>query len=164
MKFKKTLLKIESIISGTAFSVLIIVTTMNVFYRIFFRKTFPWAEEVSYLFFNWAVFFGACILYSQQGLIAIDALVNRLPKKARRVVRALTFVMIFILCVGLIVWGVRFSINAWMRPTAILHIPYFFFDISIPLAATIMAGYSVDFFLRCIRGEEIEEVALQDRA
>ena len=164
MKLKQTLTLIEEIISGVAFSALIIVTTVNVFFRVLFLKTIPWAEEVSYLFFNWAVFFGACILYSRQGLIAIDALVNRLPAKPQHFVRALSFILIFVLCVGLTIWGFRFSMNAWVRPTAILHIPYFFFDISVPLSAIIMAGYSVDFFIQSVRGKDIEEVALQDRA
>lgn len=164
MKIRQLLLKIETVISGTAFTILVAVTAANVISRFLFMKSFSWTEEISHLCFNWAVFFGACILYANQGLIAIDAVVDRLPPKAKRVARALAFALIFLMCVGLVIWGVKFSLSAWVRPTAFLHIPYFFFDISVPLSAAIMAGYSVDFFIRVIRGEEIEETALQDRA
>lgn len=164
MKIKDLLYKIELFISGTAFSVLVLVTVMNVFSRFVLMKSFSWTEEISYLCFNWAVFFGACILYANQGLIAIDAVVNRLPKKVQHVVRAVTFAMIFVMCVILVVWGLRFSIAAWIRPTPFLQIPYFFFDISVPISAAIMAGYSVDFFIRSVRGEDIEELALEERA
>lgn len=164
MKFKETLLKIETVISAIAFAVLIIVTTANVICRLIFLKTLSWAEEVSYLFFNWAVFFGACILYARQGLIAIDVLVDHLPSKMRHVTRAISFALIFVMCVILVIWGVKFSINAWGRPTSFLKIPYFFFDISVPITATIMAGYSVDFFLQCVRGKDVASLALEDRA
>lgn len=164
MKFKETLFKIEAAISGLAFSTLIIITSINVVYRIFFLKTIPWTEEVSYLCFNWAVFFGACMLYSTQGLIAIDILVDHLPAKARHSIRAGTFLLLFVLCVLLVIWGFDFAIAAWVRPSSFLHIPYFFYDVSVPLASMIMAGYSLDFFIQSVRGKDIESLALEDRA
>lgn len=164
MKIKDILYKIEAMISGIAFSILITITSINVFYRIVLLRTIPWTEEVSYLCFNWAVFFGACILYSRQGLIAIDILVDHLPAKVRHVTRALSFAMIFVMCVLLVIWGLKFSVNAWGRPTSFLRIPYFFFDISVPISAAIMAGYSVDFFLQSVRGRDVASLSLEDRA
>lgn len=163
-KFRSALAKAETIISGAGFVALVLVVVLNVFARFIFKKSFAWTEEVAYLCFNWSVFFGACILYRNQGLIAIDALVNRLPKTAQRVVRSITFAMTFVICAALTVWGWKFSVAALSRPTAILKIPFFFVDVSIPLASAIMAGYSVDFFIRCVRGQEIEETALEERA
>lgn len=164
MKFKDILYKIEAMISGLAFLILITITSVNVFYRIVLLKTIPWTEEVSYLCFNWAVFFGACMLYSRQGLIAIDILVDRLPPKARHAVSALSFAVIFVMCALLVVFGLKFSVNAWGRPTSFLHIPYFFFDISVPISAAIMAGYSVDFFIQSVRGKDVASLSLEDRA
>ena len=164
MKFKEALFKLEAFISGLSFSILIVVTVVNVFFRLILLKTIPWTEEVSYLCFNWAVFFGACMLYSRQGLIAIDVLVDHLPPKARHFTRALAFLLVFVMCVILVIWGTIFSINAWERPSSFLQIPYFFYDISVPLSALIMAGYSVDFFIQSVRGKDVESLALEDRA
>lgn len=156
--------KIEVVVSGTAFVVLVGVVVLNVFSRFILLKSFAWTEEIAYLCFNWSVFFGVCILYRNQGLISIDAVVDRLPPKARHIVRSITFAMIFVMCAALTVWGWKFSVAAWIRPTAILQIPYFFVDVSIPLACAIMAGYSVDFFIRSVRGQDIQQAALEERA
>lgn len=164
MKFKEALSKIEAVISGAAFVGLITITSINVFVRILLLKTIPWTEEVSYLLFNWAVFFGACTLYSRQGLIAIDVVVDHLPDKVRHVARAASFALVFVMCVILVIWGLQFSINAWSRPSSFLKIPYFFFDISVPISAAIMAGYSVDFFIQSVRGKDVASLALEDRA
>lgn len=78
------LYKVECFISGAAFVVMVGVIAFNVFCRFITRSSYAWAEEIAYLGFNWAVFFGICVVYRNQGLISIDVLVDRLPKGAAR--------------------------------------------------------------------------------
>jgi len=163
-KIDKFLKKLEFIVGGTAFTAMVLLIVVNVFSRYLFSKSFAWTEEVAYLLFSWTVFFGACLLYSEQGLIAIDAVVNRLAPKNHRRVQIFTYALVFITNICLVVWGIQFSIKAWSRPTGILHIPFFFIDISIPLACMILAYYSGKFLIMTIRNQEIEEAALEDRA
>ena len=77
-----TLYTVECTVAGAGFIVMVVVNIFNVLMRFITSSSFAWAEEISYLGFNWAVFFGICVVYRNQGLIAIDVLVNRLPEKA----------------------------------------------------------------------------------
>ena len=153
-----------TVISGTALTSMILVISLNVAGRYFFKKSFYWAEEVSYLMFNWAVFLGVTIVYRYQGLTAIDIFVNRLPSKGKRAIMSLTYLLIFVINICLIIWGSTFAMNAWVRTSPNLGIPYFYYDIPIPIAGALLAGYSLKFLIKTIKGEEMEEAALEKRS
>ncbi|MCQ5128438.1 TRAP transporter small permease [Butyricicoccus faecihominis] len=162
-KFGDILYRLETIVAGTGFVVMVGVITVNVLARFLFSKSFAWAEEIAYLSFNWAVFFGICIVYRNQGLISIDALVSRLPEGVQRAVQAFTFALVGVANIGLIVWGIELSIQGLVRSTPILRIPYFWVDLSVPAAALILGGYSFYNMIKCLKGEKIEEAALEER-
>jgi len=155
---------VATFISGTAFVAIVFFTSINVICRYFFHYSINWAEEITYLAFNWAVFFGTAVVYRYQGLTAIDVLVNRLPAKSKKAVLIFDHSLLLAINVSLIVWGFTFAMNAWIRKSPILGVPYFFFDVSIPLAAIIMAGYSLKFLIKTIKNEELEEAALEERS
>lgn len=75
-KLDQMLLKVTSAVGGVSFVIMVLVIVLNVFARLIFMKSFAWAEEIAYLFLNWSVFMGVCILYRHNGLVAIDVLVN----------------------------------------------------------------------------------------
>lgn len=64
---------------------------------------------------------------------------------------------------GLIVWGTKFAMMAWERKSSFLQIPYFYYDISIPLAAIMLFMYSLKFLIKAIHGEDVDSAALEDR-
>ena len=76
-KFEETLNKGAIAISSIAFVIMIVVIIANVITRYLFHSSLNWAEEIAYLCFNWAVFFGVAIVYRYQGLTAIDLVVER---------------------------------------------------------------------------------------
>ena len=162
-KIDNTLNKGAIAISSVAFSIMVIVITLNVITRSALNVSLNWAEEVAYLCFNWAVFFGVAIVYRYQGLTAIDLVVDRMKGKLRQGVLIFGYLLVSLVNLGLIVWGINFSIVAWERKSPNLKIPYFFYDISIPLAAILLLLYSTRFLIKTIRGEELENAALEDR-
>jgi TRAP-type C4-dicarboxylate transport system permease small subunit len=151
-------------ISGVAFVGMVFLTSMNVLSRYFVGRSFNWSEEVTYMLFNWVVFFGAVVIYRHQGLTAIDVLVNRLPKALKRAVSIFNFALLLALNSALAVWGYQFAMKAWVRKSPSLHIPYFYYDISIPLACAIMAAYSLKFLILAAKGLEIREAAMEERS
>lgn len=150
-------------IASGAFIIMIAVITLNVLSRYLFRKSFNWAEEIAYLCFNWSVFFGVAVVYRYQGLTAIDLVVDKLKGRVRHTVLVLGYLLVTLTNLGLIVWGIQFSIVAWDRKSPSLHIPYTFYDLSIPLAAVLLLAYSTKFLIRAFRGEELKSAALEDR-
>lgn len=157
--------KFAALVGGVTFVIMILVIVMNVFARFVFMKSFAWAEEIAYLMLNWAVFMGVCLLYRSNGLVAIDVLVNAFPPVIKRTVTLLTYVLMCVLNVGLFFWSLDLGMATWTgRTTAILKIPFFWYYLAVAVAAVILFGYSIMFICKIIKGEEIEETALQDRA
>ncbi len=145
---------IATAISGAAFVGVVLLISTNVVSRYLFRVSFAWAEEISYLLFNWTVFFGITVLYRREGLIAIDVLVDKLPERIRRPIMILNYLLVLAICVGLVYWGYAFSVLAWNRKSAYLRIPYFYYDISIPLAFAILAAYALKFLILTLAGRK----------
>lgn len=152
------------LISGTAFVGMILSIIVNVFSRYLFGKSFSWAEEIAYLLFNWSIYFGVTVLYNDQGLISIDAIVDRLPKKAQRIVSIGNYSLLLAINACLVVWGFSFAMRSWIRSSPSLSIPYFYFNVSVPLAAIILTIYSARFLIMTIRSEEIHTAPLEERA
>ena len=158
------LYKAEAVVAGTSFVVMVGVIAINVLARFMFSKSFAWAEEIAYMMFNWAVYFGICLVYRSQGLISIDALVDRLPKMAQHVVQGFTFALGGVANIALVVWGTQLSIQGFARKTPMLQIPYFWIDICIPIACAILALYSFNNMIKILRGNEVEAASLEERA
>lgn len=152
-----------TVIAASAFVVMVTVISVNVICRYVFKTSLNWAEEIAYLCFNWVVFFGVAIVYRYQGLTAIDLVVDRLRGRAKQFVLLLGYLLVVLTNIGLIVWGMRFSIAAWARKSPILQIPYFFYDVAIPLAAVLLLIYSLKFLLMTLRGENMKSADLENR-
>ncbi|MBQ6363143.1 MAG: TRAP transporter small permease [Lachnospiraceae bacterium] len=162
-KFDKILDKTTLIIASIAFSAMIVITTFNVFARFLFMKSFAWSEELTYMCFNWAVFFGICNVYNSQGLISIDSLVIRLPKDVQRKFAIVTFAIVALLNVALTIWGWRLTFGAWQRKTANLMIPYTFIDMCLPISTMIICYYAIRNMIKEIKGQHVEEASLDQR-
>lgn len=163
-KFDDILYKFEFIVSSVAFVSMITLIVINVFYRLALNKTIPWTEEMSYAFFNWAVFIGICMVYRNQGMVAVGAIVDKLPKKIRKGVMLFVHLLVFSTNICLVIWGLQLSIKGMARITSILKLPYFWIDLSIPVGGVILAYYSAKYFLMTLKGEEVKEAALEERS
>lgn len=153
----------EELISSVAFTVMLMAVIINVFSRYFVGYSFSSSEEIAFLGFTYSVFFGLCILYKRNALITIDIIVDRLPHKARYIARIFNFALLTVANIYLIRLSTKLSIEAWVRPTAALRIPYSFIDMSATIAFIIMTYYSIRFLIDAVRGKETAEVSLEDR-
>ena len=106
---KKFLTNIEEIITGAALCVMTVLIVMNVFCRLFLKKSFTWSEEISYICYAYVIFVGSSSLYKRFGHSAIDLVVRAFPQKVQvicaifstgvlTVTCALSFVLSWILC------------------------------------------------------------------
>ena len=144
----------EKVISSIAFIIMLVIVIINVFSRFVFDHSFSFTEEIAFMGFTYTVFFGACMLYKEHSLIAIDIIVDRLPPKLKNPVRILNFALLTLANIFFIYLSLKLSISAWIRPTASLRIPYTFIDMSATIAFTLMAIYSIKFFIDSVKGKE----------
>jgi len=153
-----------TIIGCFAFVGMVLSITFNVGSRFIFRVSFDWAEEISYLFFNWAVFMGITVIYRNQGLIAIDILVDHFPLKVQKMVAVFNFTLLSLISSALVIWGSQHAIRGWIRKTTAIGIRYTFLNVTIPLAAAILLAYSIKFLVMTIRDQKLKKTAVEERA
>lgn len=162
--FKRFLNDWEMYIACVGFVVMCLAIIINVFARFVISKSFAWAEEVSYFGFVYTVFFGVCTLYKNQAMIAIDVIVDRLPKMARRVIYIINFAVLTVGNAIFAYYAYILTVEAWVRPTAALRIPYSFMDVAAFISFVVMCLYSIRFLYWSIIGKDFAEASLEQRA
>lgn len=113
----------EEIVASSAVVVVIFSVSWGVLSRYVTAQPAAWAGEVATLAFAWVVFFGAaaCVKYHMHP--TIDLLIARLSSAPRAVVAFINHALVLGFC-GFMVWfGIRFSIDAWDSPSAVLQVP-----------------------------------------
>lgn len=161
---KKFLDDWEMYIACVGFIIMCLAIIVNVIARFIFSKSFAWAEEVSYLGFSWSVFMGICTLYKNQAMISIDVIVDRLPKTGKRVIHIINFLILLVVNAIFTYYAAILTIEAWVRPTAALRIPYTFMDFPAFVAFLVMTLYTIRFLYWSITGKEFAEASLEERA
>ncbi len=142
---------IEKYIAMAAFSIMVIMIIINVFSRYLFGRSFSSTEEISFIGFTYSVFFGICILYKKHALISIDVIVDKLPEAFRQRVIILNFALLTGVNLVLVYLSSKLTIDAWIRPTSALRIPYTFIYFPAVCAFAIMSAQSFVFLLEAVR-------------
>lgn len=162
-KLDKALYKIELGVSGISFLIIVLLISFNVLTRFAFRKSFAWAEEISYICFTWMTFFGAAIVYSKRGLIAIDVLVDHLPVLGKRACTIMTEALILVTNICMVCWSVKQCLTS-TRITSNLRIPYSAVYMGMVVAFIFLTYHSVKFLIMELKGQEINEKSLEERS
>ncbi len=113
----------EEFLAGCALVVVVLVTCWGVVTRYVTEQPATWTGEVAGIAFAWLVFLGAAAGFKYGMHVAIDMLVLALPASLRRLLMALSDVLVLAFLATLLVLSVQFSIDAWSDPTSVLRLP-----------------------------------------
>lgn len=148
-------------------SITVIVVIMNVFTRYALKFTYFWAEEVAVGCFVWTIFLGTAAAYKRKGLIGVEALVVLLPKKARKVVEFITYLLLTILNAVMFYFAFQY-VSGSTKITAALEISYSYINAGIVVAFGLMTIYSIQFSIESFKNifkkdnEENKELEKKD--
>ena len=123
---KKYLRDLDLYIAAAAFVVMVLVTFGGVIMRYLVGRPIIWAEEVQLWCFLWMTFFGAGAAFRYGSHVAVEIIVEKLPKGAQRVVTVIDYVI----CVAVIAYLAYVGVNNVKlmvmihKATNILHVPY----------------------------------------
>lgn len=151
---KRIIKNLEAFITATSLALMLIVVIADVFSRLLFSKSFGFTEEIAYISFTYCVFFGAAYLYKSQALIAIDFVIEKLPKGLKRIAYISNFSLLIVANLYFAYLSAILTIDGWERPTAFLSIPYTFIYLAAFFAFVIMLIYSIKFLIEAIRGKD----------
>lgn len=110
---KSALMRIIDDLALVLFAALIIVATMQVFFRYVLVAPLPWTEELARFLLVWVTFLGAASITRRKMHIRVDYFAEKFSPKVQTLLRLAIYLMIFLfLCV--VMWGVVvMMIDSW---------------------------------------------------
>lgn len=97
-----------------------------------------WAQDVALVAFAWLIFIGGDVAVRGTGLIGVDLLVNKFPKKVQKGLDILYKCMIIAFLSVLVFYGTRMVIQGWSRRIAALGISYGWVTMAVPTGSLLM--------------------------
>jgi TRAP-type C4-dicarboxylate transport system permease small subunit len=131
---------LDIIVASVVLVILIILTTAGVIFRYIIGSPFTWLEEVQLACMVWIVFAAGGAAFRTGNHVAIEMVVDMMPKKAQKVVEVLISVVVVLTLVYLLVQSFGF-LSIFMRSgrsTPMLHIPYLFIYGIAPVSFVVM--------------------------
>lgn len=123
----KTICNLDLIIACIALIVLTLITVAGVFKRYVVKDPILWQEEVSAFCQVWMVYMGASVAFRTGGHVAIEMLVDAMPKGLQKFTGYLIDMIVLFVLVFLLVKSQAYVAQVFGRsgrPTPILRIPY----------------------------------------
>jgi|HigsolmetaAR203D_1030402.scaffolds.fasta_scaffold00481_30 TRAP-type C4-dicarboxylate transport system permease small subunit len=132
---EKWLVQLNRLAVGILAIAMFALVIINVFSRYFFSYSFTWAEELASIIMMWVAFLGMGLAMREGQIVAIETLLEYLPKRAETIVRTLVAVIVLIF-MGILAWlGFQYS-NATIRQlSASLRWPLGLIYLAIPIGS-----------------------------
>lgn len=141
---KSCLANLDLMIAGTVLAILIVLTFAGVIWRYFLGKPFTWLEEVQTACMVWIVFSAAGAAFRMGNHVAIEMIVDLMPKALQKVMTILISVVVvavlgylFDKTIGFIQIFLRSG-----RATSMIKIPFWLiYGIAIPAYIDMIVSY-----------------------
>ncbi len=141
---KSCLANLDIVIAGTVLAILIVLTFAGVIWRYFLGKPFTWLEEVQTACMVWIVFSAAGAAFRLGNHVAIEMIVDLMPKPLQKVMTVLISVVVVVVLGYLFDKTIGF-IQIFLRSgraTSMMKIPFWLiYGIAIPAYIDMILSY-----------------------
>ena len=117
---------LDIVVASLVLVLLVVLTFMGVIWRRVFGQPFTWLEEVQLACMVWIVFAAGGAAFRTGNHVAIEMVVDMLPKKAQKICSILISAVVVVV-LGYLVYQSMGFIQLFLRSgrsTSMLHIPY----------------------------------------
>lgn len=153
--FRAVLWNLDTIVASVVLAILIVLTFAGVPFRYLLGKSFTWLEEVQLACMVWIVSAAAGAAFRSGNQVAIEMIVDLMPKKVQKVVEVLISVVVLAV-LGYLFYQSLGYINVFLksgRSTHMLKIPYAFIYGIAPVSYVLMV---ISHFYAIIKGVKSE--------
>jgi|MudIll2142460700_1097286.scaffolds.fasta_scaffold142794_1 TRAP-type mannitol/chloroaromatic compound transport system permease small subunit len=167
---KKTLRFIDNLSdkSGKVISPMIYVVlgtlVFEVFARYLFNRPTIWAHETSTFFYGAYFMLGAAYCLRHEGMITVDIIQRRLPRRIQALLNMITFVFFLAVCLVLLWLGGKDALYSWKvgeHTNTTWEPPLYPLKTVIPVAAFLLLLQGIARFIRdasiACTGKEVKE-------
>lgn len=156
---------LDKILAGvcvTLFTALVLTVSWQVFSRQVLNDPSTWTEELARFEFVWLGMFGAALMFSERGHLAVDLVVRRLPLRFEKVIAVgVELVVIAFAAVGLVWGGWRAAQLAWTTALSSLPTEVGKMYLVLPITGAAIVFYAGFHIAAVLRGAE-EPVSIDD--
>ena len=99
--------RIMKIIVQVILLVMLIVVSLQIFFRYILNQPLAWTEEVARLLFIWMVFLGATLAIKDNTHLKMDYFYDRFPEKIKKAVELLHNILIIGFSVSILISGIQ---------------------------------------------------------
>ena len=151
---KLFLSEFETYLGAILFIIIMLLLFVQVISRYVFQHAFTWAEELSTALFVWMTYACICAAVPKRKHLRIDALLNAVPFKVKRVMLIVDDVIFIAFNTYLWVPYITLLRNMSTSVTPLLRIPRVALYISIPVMLTLTSVRLIFDIVRLLKEEE----------
>lgn len=154
-KLRAVVCNLDTIVASVVLAILIILTFAGVIFRYVLGAPFTWLEEVQTSCMVWIVFAAAGAAFRAGNQVAIEMIVDMMPKKAQKIAQIFISVVVVVVLAYLFYQSIGF-INIFVksgRSTPMLKIPYTFVYGIAPVSYILMIA---SYFYALFKGVKSE--------
>lgn len=122
---------------------MVVVTTLQVVFRVFFTSL-SWTEEASRYLLIWSTFFAATLAYKKGGHIAITFVVNKFPLKIRKIIMVVSYLFSIFFFFMVSYFGSQMIVMQVFQISPAMGVPMKYVYLAIPISLVIMILHAVD--------------------
>jgi len=139
---------------ATLLGAAILILAAQVFFRYVLNSSLTWPEELARFVFTWIIFLGAALAIRDGLHIRIDLIVERLPRRVGKWLRAFTDGLMLVFLVVMVILGIDLVRQTANTYSTALSLPEnYVYYASLPVAFLLAVCYAVRRIVSTLRTE-----------
>ncbi|MDI3403412.1 TRAP transporter small permease [Streptomyces cavernicola] len=152
---KKFLDRVLAAACVALFAVLVLTVSWQVFSRQVLNAPSNWSEQLAKYVFVWLGMFGAALVFSERGHIAVDFLIRKCPAGVQRGAAVVVQLAVIAFAALALIWGgSRMVLLTWDQNLTVLPTQVGPLHLVMPVTGVIITLYAVYHLVSVLRGEE----------
>lgn len=139
----RVLSNLEDTVCGLLMGAMTVIVFCAVVLRYAFNNPIGWSDELAKICFTWLVFLGGALGLKRGAHISIDALVQMLPGKLRKLVAAAADVLVLVLLLVIVYYGALIAAMTAGVTTPSLGVPVAVVYAAAPVSALVMTVHQL---------------------
>ncbi|MBR0090802.1 MAG: TRAP transporter small permease [Lachnospiraceae bacterium] len=152
--------KVEESLAGICMFAGLAICFIEVVTRYFFGFSSFWAMEYILYFVVWAMFLGASTAMKRKSHIRLELFIDKLPKKARKVVDTFDYFLVLIFSIFFIVSGIGVVVDSYTHgyvSTSLAKTPIWIPQLILPISGVLFTIRSIENIVTQFKRESPED-------
>jgi TRAP-type C4-dicarboxylate transport system permease small subunit len=140
MKLLRTVDKFEEILASLSLAVMVVLISMQVFFRYVLDNSLIWSEELSRYLLIWAVYIGCSFAAKEDRHLEVTFIRTLLGPRGNRVIISFSYLVTIIFCGFCVIWGVEMLefLGRTGQRTQTLGVSVYWVYLSLPVGMALM--------------------------